>query len=215
MTSIPVAVLRKHFWASKVKESSDLYSDIKYYFKNSYSLQHHINMRIKRATTLKRFKENNSDFKDPNVQLLWHGTQIGNVGGILTNGFKLPPRNGMFGRGIYFADRVSKSAQYCGGGGPGSKGVLFLCAVNLGKMYKATGGMNGLNAPPQGYDSVMGCGTNIPDPRDYRMHRGARIPCGKTTVKHGVGQVGLHHNEFIVYDLSKIAILFLIEFEYV
>lgn len=169
-------------------------------------------MRIKRIIELKRFTENNCDYKDPNVNLLWHGTQTGNVAGILTNGFRLPVHNGMFGRGVYFADRVSKSAQYCRVGGTrGTTGVLFLCAVNLGRVYESNNGMNHVISPPPGYDSVKGCGTNVPDPSDVRTHRGAKIPCGKTQ-QRGYGG-GLMHNEFIVYDLSKIAILFMIEFE--
>ena len=64
--------------------------------------------------------------------LLWHGTKIKNIKHILTQGFKLAEYNkGMFGNGIYFADRMSKSAQYCD---QDRSGVLLLCEVALGNM---------------------------------------------------------------------------------
>ncbi|CAL8109707.1 unnamed protein product [Orchesella dallaii] len=196
ITGLPPEALRKHFWASKVKPTSDLFSNLNHYFKNSHSSVHSgTQLKIKRIVELKRFNENNSDYQIPNVRLLWHGTQTVNVRGILTNGFQLPTRQGMFGRGVYFADRVTKSVQYCGVPATrGNKGTLFLSAVNLGKMYRATAtGMNNLTAPPHGYDSVKGCGTHVPDRNDIRKHRGAMIPCGKTFLKPGHGT--LQHNE--------------------
>lgn len=46
--------------------------------------------------------------------MLWHGTKYFSVRTILEHGFILPPYGmQMFGQGIYFADRISKSAQYC------------------------------------------------------------------------------------------------------
>ncbi|ODN02633.1 Poly [ADP-ribose] polymerase 2 [Orchesella cincta] len=210
VTGLRPPTLRSHFWASKLSPVSSLYQDIDYYFRNSHSVTHGVNLRMTRVIELKRYNENNSDYKVPNVRLLWHGTQTGNVAGILTNGFRLPTHHGMFGPGVYFADRVSKSAQYCRvSTGRGSKGILFLCAVNLGRIYETPSGT--VHAPPHGFDSVMGRGTHVPDPNDMRSHRGAMMPCGRTITAVGGG---LFHNEFIVYDLSKIAILFLIEFEY-
>ena len=41
----------------------------------------------------------------------------------------------MFGKGIYFADMVSKSANYCMTSKNNPVGLLFLCDVALGKRY--------------------------------------------------------------------------------
>ena len=69
--------------------------------------------------------------------LLWHGTKRGNLTSIMQNGFLKPVQNenvkhgAMFGKGIYFSDRVSKSARYSDREG---YGLLFLCEVAVGKM---------------------------------------------------------------------------------
>jgi len=41
----------------------------------------------------------------------------------------------MFGKGIYFADMVSKSANYCGTNSQHNTGLMLLCDVALGNMY--------------------------------------------------------------------------------
>jgi len=40
----------------------------------------------------------------------------------------------MFGKGIYFADMVSKSANYCHTSKSSPTGLLLLCEVALGNM---------------------------------------------------------------------------------
>jgi poly [ADP-ribose] polymerase len=40
----------------------------------------------------------------------------------------------MFGKGIYFADMVSKSANYCHTSKDNPTGLLLLCEVALGNM---------------------------------------------------------------------------------
>ena len=65
--------------------------------------------------------------------LLWHGTKANNLGGILKTGFRLPTDDKlMFGKGIYFADRVTKSCDYSDQSG---SGILLLCDVSVGSMY--------------------------------------------------------------------------------
>ena len=40
----------------------------------------------------------------------------------------------MFGKGIYFADMVSKSANYCSTNRTNNTGLMLLCDVALGDM---------------------------------------------------------------------------------
>ncbi len=54
----------------------------------------------------------------PNRQLLWHGSRLTNWMGILSQGLRIAPPEApvtgyMFGKGVYFADMCSKSANYC------------------------------------------------------------------------------------------------------
>ena len=53
-----------------------------------------------------------------NSRLLYHGSRLSNWAGILGNGLKIAPPEApstgyMFGKGVYFADMSSKSANYC------------------------------------------------------------------------------------------------------
>ena len=50
--------------------------------------------------------------------LLFHGSRISNYAGILGQGLRIAPPEApvtgyMFGKGVYFADMSSKSANYC------------------------------------------------------------------------------------------------------
>ena len=45
-----------------------------------------------------------------------------------------PSTGYMFGKGIYFADMVSKSANYCATSSSNPTGLLLLCDVALGDM---------------------------------------------------------------------------------
>lgn len=70
---------------------------------------------IKRAGEAARYKP----FKKlPNRRLLWHGSRRTNWAGIISQGLRIAPPEApvtgyMFGKGVYFADMVTKSANYC------------------------------------------------------------------------------------------------------
>ncbi|KAL8821786.1 MAG: hypothetical protein Q9191_007244 [Dirinaria sp. TL-2023a] len=69
--------------------------------------------------------------------LLWHGSRGCNFGGILSQGLRIAPpeapANGKaFGKGVYLADRSSKSAAYCDPWTSDRTGLLLLCEAQLG-----------------------------------------------------------------------------------
>ncbi|GBG68001.1 hypothetical protein CBR_g1120 [Chara braunii] len=75
-----------------------------------------------------------------NKMLLWHGSRTTNYVGILSQGLRIAPPEApvtgyMFGKGIYFADLVSKSAQYCYTNKSNPVGLMLLSEVALGEMY--------------------------------------------------------------------------------
>ena len=101
---------------------SEEWSILSEYVKNThasthtqYSLEIEEIFKISRKGESKRFKP----FKAlPNRKLLWHGSRTTNFAGILSQGLRIAPPEApvtgyMFGKGIYFADMVSKSANYC------------------------------------------------------------------------------------------------------
>lgn len=103
------------FTAKVLTPGSENYNNIKKYIRNSDA---HDDFGVKLVSIL-QVSRTHEQYQDSfgiadNRMMLWHGTKPENVKGILESGFELPTREfQMFGKGIYFADRVSKSAQYC------------------------------------------------------------------------------------------------------
>lgn len=76
-----------------------------------------------------------------NKKLLWHGSRLTNFAGIISQGLRIAPKEApvtgyMFGKGVYFADMVSKSANYCCTTVGSPTGLLLLCEVALGNVCK-------------------------------------------------------------------------------
>ena len=87
-------------------------------------------------------KGEDETFKDMkslgNRKLLWHGSGMSNFLGILSQGLRIAPPEApstgyMFGKGVYFADLFSKSAQYSHGY---KSQLLLLCEVALGNQLE-------------------------------------------------------------------------------
>ncbi|XP_065898038.1 poly [ADP-ribose] polymerase 1-like isoform X3 [Dysidea avara] len=130
---------------SVLSKDSDEFETIKEYVANthapthsSYTLELMDVFKIERHGESSRFK----DFKKiPNRKLLWHGSRNTNFAGILSQGLRIAPPEApvtgyMFGKGVYFADMVSKSANYCFTSRDNPIGLLLLCEVALGEMYE-------------------------------------------------------------------------------
>ena len=70
-------------------------------------------------------------------KLLWHGSRGCYFGVILSQGLRIASLEALangkaFGKGIYLADRASKSAAYCDPWTSGQTGLLLLCETQLG-----------------------------------------------------------------------------------
>jgi len=175
---------------------------------------------------------NRPDFKPTTRRMmLWHGSKFSNVRSILEQGLKLPEvdiashSNPLFGNGIYFADRVSKSVFYCSNSYVG-EGCLFLCDVLLGTSYPSRQVLYGITSPPSGYESVKGIGKYVPGPHQSTLCRkgkfyGADIPLGKTIpnpdpslLPSGINGYNINYNEYVVYDPDKVNIKYLVYFKF-
>ncbi|XP_073164617.1 poly [ADP-ribose] polymerase 2 isoform X3 [Lepidochelys kempii] len=89
-------------------------------------------MELLEAFALRRAGEPPFCTSLPNRMLLWHGSRLGNWVGILSQGLRVAPPEApvtgyMFGKGIYFADMSSKSANYCFASRQRDVGLLLLC----------------------------------------------------------------------------------------
>lgn len=148
-----------------------------------------------------------------NRQLLWHGTRIANVVGILSTRFQLNPSavitGKMFGNGVYFANASTKSAGYIGTN-KDNIGFMFLCEIALGTPKKETNAVS-YTGKPVGYDSVHGVGQWQPNQESHIIKQdGLIIPVGKL---QDAGRSGLLYDEFIVYDTAQIKMKYLLELE--
>lgn len=142
-----------------------------------------------------------------NRKLLWHGSRTTNYAGILSQGLRIAPPEApvtgyMFGKGIYFADMVSKSANYCSTTKSNNTGLMLLCDVALGNMYERTEA-DYIEKLPAGYHSTKGLGKTAPDPAGDRQLDGVTVPCGKGVKAAGVGSTSLLYNEYIIYDVAQ------------
>jgi hypothetical protein len=144
-----------------------------------------------------------------NRQLLWHGSRLSNIAGILSNGLKIAPKEApvtgaMFGKGVYFASCFTKSANYMHTDSSGN-GVMLLCEVVLGECYQCKHAQY-ITDLPAGKQSTWGMGTNTPDPSGTSiLDDGLIIPMGKMINSQRSG-LSLQYDEYIVYNVDQIKI---------
>lgn len=139
----------------------------------------------------RRFK--NNTIGTSNVMQLFHGTAGQNVRHIVRSGLICPrtPSNGrMFGHGIYFANKCTKSANYCSVRKRGRPHFLFLADVAVGNQYIAKDAMSDLRTAPKGHDSVWG-------------------KAGETLAWGG----SLAYDEFIVYNNAQQTLRYVVLFD--
>lgn len=176
--------------------------------------------RIERAGEKERFMASEFsklDKEKSDRRLLWHGSRSTNYGGILSQGLRIAPPEApvsgyMFGKGVYFADMSSKSANYCWAHISANMGLLLLCEVELGNplFEQANANYNaGMDARRNGSFSTLGLGSTAPPTwRDAScVHpdlAGVKMPDPDKAPPEYSGPHSLMYNEYIVYDVAQI-----------
>ncbi|KAJ3272320.1 Poly [ADP-ribose] polymerase 2 [Terramyces sp. JEL0728] len=178
---------------------------------NYYKLEILDAFEVNRDDETEKYSKVGDDFHT-NKMLLWHGSRLTNFVGILSQGLRIAPPEApvsgyMFGKGVYFADMVSKSANYCCTSPQSNTGILLLCEVALGKhneLYNSD-----YNAGDRLKEtlthSTKGLGRTVPNPKEFVNIDGVTVPCGKG-VDAKLDQAYLQYNEYIVYDVAQIKI---------
>ncbi|XP_066537171.1 poly [ADP-ribose] polymerase 2 [Hoplias malabaricus] len=152
-----------------------------------------------------------------NRMLLWHGSRLSNWVGILSKGLRVAPPEApvtgyMFGKGVYFADMSSKSANYCFTNQRNNIGLLLLSEVALGDCNELLDANYDADKLPSGKHSTKGLGQTAPDPKNSVTLDGVTVPLGPG-VQTGVGSRGgysLLYNEFVVYNPAQIRMRYLL-----
>ncbi|KAI8821830.1 poly polymerase catalytic domain-containing protein [Fimicolochytrium jonesii] len=203
-----------------IDRESPTFTLIEKYMKNTHAATHNsYSLEIEDIFDVAREDEADRCKSLHNKQLLWHGSRLTNFVGILSQGLKIAPPEApvtgyMFGKGIYFANMVSKSANYCCTSRSSPTGILLLCEVELGDTHKLTNAdyHAGEGAEAAGCHSTHGQGQTTPDPKDYTAlpdEPDVNVPCGKG-VPSKVPGAYLQYDEFIVYKVQQAKIRYLI-----
>ena len=158
-----------------------------------------------------------------NRKLLWHGSRITNWAGIMSGGLRVAPPEApvtgyMFGKGLYFADMVSKSTNYCFASRDAPVGVAVLCDVALGEQYERLKAEYEApaKAKKQGKHSTWGRGKTVPDPKAERAFpgdSGLKVPLGPSTEVKSLNSA-LLYNEYIVYDPRQVQQKFVLQLKF-
>eukprot|EP00276_Gloeochaete_wittrockiana_P011318 CAMPEP_0184646682 /NCGR_PEP_ID=MMETSP0308-20130426/3420_1 /TAXON_ID=38269 /ORGANISM="Gloeochaete witrockiana, Strain SAG 46.84" /LENGTH=644 /DNA_ID=CAMNT_0027076925 /DNA_START=63 /DNA_END=1997 /DNA_ORIENTATION=- len=149
-----------------------------------------------------------------NRQLLWHGSRVTNFMGILSQGLRIAPPEAphagyMFGKGIYFADMVSKSANYCACNRNQDSGLLLLGEVALGDALELEQAQY-IEQLPSKKHSTKGWGKTIPDPKGaVTLPGGIVAHLGKPIGSDHQKSV-LQYNEMIVYSVNQVLLRYLV-----
>lgn len=169
-----------------IDKQSETFELINRYLQSTHAKTHSgYTLELEDLFELNSGSENARFTKDiDNRMLLWHGSRLTNFVGILSQGLRIAPPEApvtgyMFGKGVYFADMSSKSANYCCTSRDSSTGILLLCEVALGEMNeKLHSDYYAGNLPP-GKSSTKGMGRTCPNPSNFvKMSDGVVIPMG-------------------------------------
>ncbi|XP_043916143.1 poly [ADP-ribose] polymerase 1 [Protopterus annectens] len=181
---------------------------------NTYELEVVDIFKICREGEYQRYRP----FKElHNRMLLWHGSRATNYAGILSQGLRIAPPEApvtgyMFGKGVYFADMVSKSANYCHTSQADPHGLILLGEVALGNMYELKRASH-ITKLPKGKHSVKGLGRTVPDPNITSELDGVHVPLG-LGVPSGINDTSLLYNEYIVYDVAQVNLKYLLKLKF-
>lgn len=192
------------------------------YVKNTHA-QTHSNYELEVQEIYKVVRQGESRRYKPfkklhNRKLLWHGSRVTNFVGIMSHGLKIAPPEApvtgyMFGKGIYFADMVSKSANYCATNITNSTGLMLLCEVALGDMHELPQAQY-ITQLPKDKHSTKGVGKTYPDPKQSHMRKdGVEIPYGQPITDAKI-KSALLYNEYIVYDVAQVNVQYLLKMDF-
>jgi len=209
---------------SPVEKNGERYKLLESYAYNSHDKGYFSNwdftvediFEIERENERKRFAPWSDN---ENRMLLWHGSRLTNWVGIISQGLRIAPPEApktgyRFGKGVYFADCISKSGSYCFTSNDNPTGILLLAEVSLGKTNDLLKDEY-MEKAPNGKHSTKALGQFAPKAKDNQKIEGC-VDKGKVTVPCGeIASTGVKsacsHNEYIIYDVAQITVRYLLK----
>ncbi|KAJ6640213.1 Poly [ADP-ribose] polymerase [Pseudolycoriella hygida] len=161
-----------------------------------------------------------------NRYLLWHGSFLSNFASILCHGLKIAPQEvprlgKKFGKGIYFADMISKSTKFCVTGKDNCRtGLILLCEVAIGDSDECTETIANSSATylyelPKNKHSVKRIGKIYPNPDDHcTLSDGVIVPKGQPIVRDN-NELSLNYNEYVVYKKAQVRLRYLLKIDFI
>ncbi|ORY76107.1 poly polymerase catalytic domain-domain-containing protein [Protomyces lactucae-debilis] len=158
--------------------------------------------------------------REPNRQLLWHCSRIGNFTGILSKGLRIAPKEApssgfRLGKGIYFTNTLQKAQQYCYASSYPSDQCMLLCEVALGESQRRLYDDYTASSLEAGKSSTWGVGVTQHDEADHvTMEDGVLVPMGKSIMAAEFGEMecsAFTWNELVVYDVARVRPRFLLK----
>ncbi|KAF8887759.1 PARP-domain-containing protein [Infundibulicybe gibba] len=233
----PINPLDAHFRSlslssmDPIGKATNEFKTLEAYVRDTHGATHtHIKASVMHAYRVERTGETEawnkagfSDLADGNRFLLWHGSRTTNFAGILKQGLRIAPPEApvtgyMFGKGVYFADMMSKSAGYCHSHLSNRTGLLLLCEVAAKPFYERTDAQYDADRYCKSEQKLSTKGLGRTQPGAWKdagvaLENDALIGCH---MPDGPGQdvstpgIYLQYNEYIVYDPSQIRLRYLL-----
>jgi poly [ADP-ribose] polymerase len=197
--------------------SSDMYANLCEYVQNTHCPTHNLKLNV---VDILKINRKNEVFDDSmgNSTYLFHGSPLCNWASIMKNGLYLDPSKlgvritgKMFGYGIYWANAITKSFNYCGYQSQGGFGMIAVGKVALGKTHELVNANYNVNKKMLdglGKHSTHGMGNYSPLNSDTKKIGDTSMPCGKLT-KNNQSRY-LWYDEFVIYDTSQYSLEYLI-----
>ena len=209
-----------------IEKSAEEYKLVKQYLQNTagpthdkYKLKLLEIFKVDRFGESERFDQFVDSAMRKNIKLLWHGSRLSNFVGILSQGLRIAPPEApstgyMFDKGVYFADIVTKSANYCFASSSNPVGILLLCEVATGDELEMTSADYEASSKVKTAKKHSTKGLGSIFPKDFVTDaNGVQIPLGKPKTDKKIS-TDLQYNEYIVYNVEQIKIKYLLKVEF-
>ncbi|KAI5120236.1 hypothetical protein M0805_000050 [Coniferiporia weirii] len=216
---IPVTNSSKEF-AALAAYAKDTHGSTHNYYKVTLETA----FRVKRSHEDENWSNAGLDVLEEGQRLLlWHGSRSTNFAGILSQGLRIAPPeapvNGyMFGKGVYFADMMSKSYNYCHAHSSGNMGILLLCDVIVKPCYELLDSSYNAGEECKAAGKLATKGIGQIQPVDWQDAgsaldnddlKGCLMPQGAAKEVNPPG-ASLMYNEYIVYNTAQIRVKYLL-----